>query len=337
MAGIKALRKIQLGKESTAGTSVATTAIWRGMGVGKDNRETTFVEEDVGLLGDALRTYVAKTGGEVTLEGNATFEQLPYIFQGGFYNTSPTTDAGSAQVWTWTIQSASTDPIQTTDLQTYTIEFGDNQQAEYMAYCFTREFTLSGTVGGVLEVSATMEGRTVGTTDFATGISLPTVEDILFTNGTLYIDDSTGTMGTTQVSNTLFAMDLNVTTGWRGYPAADGRTDFSFVKRTKEEITLQLTFEHNASAVAEKLAWRNQTERAVRVKFTGNAMGTSSTDAAYNNKTLMISLYGKWESFDALSDQDGNDQVTGTLRVGYSASGLSKGAFVIANELSSLP
>jgi hypothetical protein len=332
--GIKALRRIQLGKETTAGTNAVATAIWRGMGMGQDTRETTFVEEDIGLLGDALRTYVAKTGGEVTFEGIASFEQLGYFFQSGFYATSPTTDAGSAKIWTWNIQDASTDPIATTDLQTFTVEFGDNQQAEYMNYCFTREFTLSGTVGEALAVSATMEGRTVATTDFTSGISIPTVESILFTNGKLYIDDSTGTMGATQVSQTLFAVDLNCMTGWRGYPAADGRTDFSFVKRTKEEITVSITFEHNATAVAEKLAWRNQAERAIRLEFDGTALSTTDT---YSTKALIVDLYGKWESFDALTDQDGNDQVTGLFRVGYSSAGGGKGSFVIVNELAALP
>jgi hypothetical protein len=334
MAGVKALRRIQLGQETVAGTNVAATAIWRGMGVGTDNRETTFVEEDVGRLGDALRTYVAKTGGEVALEGLATFEQLPYIMQGAFYKTAPTTDSGSSKEWTWVIQDASTDPVQTTDLQTYTIEFGDNQQAEYMNYCFTREFSLTGNVGEALAVNATMEGRTVATTDFTSGISIPAVETILFTNGKLYIDPTSDTVGTTQVSQTLFGMDLSVTTGWRGYPAADGRTDFSFVKRTKEEITVQLTFEHNATAVTEKAAWRNQTERGIRLEFTGNALATTDT---YSTKELIIDLYGKWESFDALSDQDGNDQVTGLFRVGYSETAGGKGQFLIVNELATLP
>jgi hypothetical protein len=206
-----------------------------------------------------------------------------------------------------------------------------------MNYCFTREFTLSGTVGEALNVSATLEGRTVATTDFTSGINIPTVESILFTNGKLYIDPSSDTMGTTLVSQTLFAMDLSVMTGWRGYPAADGRTDFSFVKRTKEEITCSLTFEHNATAVAEKAAWRNQTERAIRVKFTGNALSSTDAGATYDTKALVVDMLGKWESFDSLSDQDGNDQVTGVFRVGYSAVAGAKGGFTIVNELASLP
>ena len=63
MPGIKSLRRIQGGAEATAGTSVPATWIWRGTGVGKDLSAVTFVEEDIGLLSDALRTYKAKTGG----------------------------------------------------------------------------------------------------------------------------------------------------------------------------------------------------------------------------------------------------------------------------------
>jgi hypothetical protein len=337
MAGARAFRRIQMGAESTAGTSVPATAIWRGTGSGKDNRETTFVEEDVGRLGGALRTYVAKTGGEITFDGVASFEQLGYFFQSGFYATTPTTDTSSAKIWAWDVQDASTDPTQTTDLQTYTVEFGDNQQAEYMAYCFTREFGITGTVGEALQVSATMEGRTVATTDFTSGISIPAVESILFTNGTLYINATSDTAGTTLVSQTLFGMDLSVTTGWKGYPAADGRTDFSFVKRVGEEITCQLTFEHNSTAVTEKAAWRNQTERVIRVKFTGNALSSTDAGATYDTKALIVDMVGKWESFDALSDQDGNDQVTGTFRVGYSETYGGKGGIILVNELAALP
>lgn len=341
MAGIKALRRIQGGAESVAGTSVPATFMWRGTGTMKDNRETTFVEEDIGLLGDALRTYVAKTGGELTLDGVASFEQLVYLYQSGIYKTTPTTDTSSAQIWTWNTQISSTDAIATTDLQTYTFEFGDNQQAEYMAYCFNREYKLSGTVREALMANATMEGRTVTTTDFTptTDITLGTPETILFTNASLYIDNVTSStdLGQTLVSQTLFQAELNHMTGWKGYPAADGRTDFSFIKRTKDEITLALTFEHNSSAVAEKSAWRNQTERAIRLKFTGNTLSTTDSGAVYNEKTFIIDLIGKWETFEPLTDNDGNDQVVGTFRAGYSTAAAMKARFILVNELATMP
>ena len=334
--GIKALRKVQLGQETTAGTNAVATALWRGMGVIQDNTEVEFMEEDIGLLSGVLRTRIPHTGGEITLEGGCTFQQLPYIFQSGFYNTTPTTDTSSAEIWTWTVQNASSDPVSTTDLLTYTIEAGDDQQAEYMNYCFTREFNITGRVGEGLDISATLEGRAVGTTDFTTGISIPTIEDILFTNGELYLDPTSDTIGTTQVTSTLFAVDLNVTTGWRAYAAADGRTDFSFAKRTMDEITLNVTFEHNATAVTEKSNWRNETERALQLKFNGSALSSTDGAATYDKFTFIVNLWGKWESFGALEEDNGNDQVTGVFRAGYSSTAANKAQFIVVNESSSL-
>jgi len=338
MPGIKALRRVQIGPELSPGatTDVATT-IWRGMGVIKDNLEITFVEEDIGILGGANRTYKGKTGGEIELSGTATFEQLPYGFQSGIYATTPTTDTSSGLTWTWNVQSLSTDPIATSDLQTYVIEGGDNQQAENMHYCFTKELKLSGEAGAAIDLSMTLEGRDVAPTTFTAGLSIPSVEDILFSKGLLYIDQTSDAAGSTLKSNTLLKMDLTYTTGWVPVFAADGNTYFSFVKRQSDAITLDITFEHDGTSVAEKSAWRAQTERVIRLKFAGNALTTTDAGATYDTKILLIDLYGKWESFDALSDMDGNDTVVGKFKVGYSATAAKKCVFTVVNELSSLP
>jgi hypothetical protein len=334
--GIKALRKIQLGREVTAGGSTdPASTIWRGMGVLTDNRETVFSEEDIGILGGTTRTFVPRTGGEIALEGDATFEQLPHIFDAGIYKATPTTDASSGFIYSYIMASQSTDLIATTDLQTYVIEGGDNNEAEVMRYCFVREFGLSGAAGEALQVSGTFQGREVtGGHTYTAALSIPEVETVLVSKGKLYIDDSTGTIGTTLKSATLLGMDLSVTTGWQAVHAADGRLDHSFIKRANDEGTLQLTFEHNGTATAEKAAWRSQTERAVRLIFEGSALGTTDT---YSAKTLVIDAYGKWESFEALSEQDGNDTVAGTLRIRYSPTAAKKLDIVVVNELSAMP
>ncbi len=59
MAGARALRKLQFGKETTAGTNVDATTIWRGMGTIKDEREVVFPAEDVGILGGTDRSYIS--------------------------------------------------------------------------------------------------------------------------------------------------------------------------------------------------------------------------------------------------------------------------------------
>jgi hypothetical protein len=338
MPGINALREFNLGTMATlGGTTDVPTTVFRGMAMIDDMQEVVFPDENVGIIGGVNRSYIPMTGSEVPIEADATFEQLPYIFQSGIYTTTPTTDASSAQIWAWSAQSVSTDPIASSDLSYMVIETGDNQQAEIVRDGFVREFTLSGAAGEALQIAATVQARAVSTTTFTGSLSIPTVETILFSKGKLYIDPSSDTPGTTEKAKTLLNMSLNYTTGWKAIEAADGRLDFADVKRIRDEGTLEITFEHDASATAEIAAWRAETERVVRLEFDGTALSTTDAGATYDTKTLRIDAYGKWENFDPIDESDGNDIVTGTLRIGYSSAAASKLDITIANETASLP
>ena len=80
--GIKALRRIQLGAESVAGTQVAATTLWRGTGTIQDNLEQVFPEEDIGILPGVDRSYIPKVEAMLSLsQTEATFQQLPYLFE----------------------------------------------------------------------------------------------------------------------------------------------------------------------------------------------------------------------------------------------------------------
>lgn len=339
--GISSLGRTQLAVEASAGGSTdAPTTIWAGTGVGKDNLTQTFPTEKVGKLGGTLRSYISATGGGVTLEDDATYEQLGYIFQAGIYLTTPTTDASSAKIWTWTVQASDSDPIATTDLGTLVIEVGDNIQAEIHRFCYVTDFTLSAKGGEALHVMANLESRAPATATFTTGLSIPSpLETILYSLGSLYIDDSTGTIGTTLKSNTILDMNLKHTTGWKSVKAKDNRLDFSFIKRTNDEILLDVTFEHNSIAVAEKAAWRAGTERALRLTFLGTALSTTDAGATYDTKAFVINLYGKWDTFGAagLEEQDGNNVYKGTLRARWSTLASAKASYVLVNELATLP
>jgi hypothetical protein len=183
-------------------------------------------------------------------------------------------------------------------------------------------------------VSANWTGREATNTTFTGALSPTTVEEILVNNGTLYIDDSGGTVGSTQVSNTLFGIDLDWTTGLQEYWAVDGSLDFSLIKFTSDDIVLTMTYEHNSSAVAEKAKYRAGDVRLVRLVFEGSDLATSST---YSKKTLQIDLAGVYEDWSELQDQDGNDVVTATLRVRYAVADTLKAEVTVVNELSALP
>lgn len=340
MPGIAAFTKAQMGVENVAGGSTdVPTTVWVGtMGTLKDNLSIVFPNPVVGVLGGTTRSYIPKTGGEVQLEGELTFEQAGYLFNSAFYHVDPTTDASSGKIRTWNVQSLSTDPIATTDLDTMVFKVGDNQAAETARYAFCREFSISGKAGEGLQLSATYETRAPATDTFTAGLTVPTVETILFSTGYLYIDPSSDAAGTTVKSDTLLDMNLKCTTGWQAVDAKSNRTDFSFIKRTNDEMELDLTFEHDASSVAEKGFWRSQSERVIRLTFTGsNLTSYTTTDSAYDTKTFIMDLYGKWTAWDVLSEQDGNNTIKGTFKVAYSTTQLKKATFILVNELATLP
>ena len=145
MAGIKPLRKIQMGKETTSGTAVAATALWRGKGTMEDQREVVFVEEDVGYISGLDRTNTPKYLAAIEFEEiPATFEQLPYILAAGVKNviTGATDGAGTDKIYTYTFPTTSKNTI-----TTFTIEGGDDQEEEEI----TRIDELPGLAPAVLD------------------------------------------------------------------------------------------------------------------------------------------------------------------------------------------
>ncbi len=334
MGGVQALRKIQLGQEVTAGTAVAATAIWRGIGTLEDAREMVFPEEHVGYVAPLDRSYQPKLEGALSMDSTpATFQQLGYILSAGVKDVTAGVADGAGSDYIYAFTFATTAKLTP---QTYTLEGGDDQQAEEFDFCFVQDFQLSGVAFEAWMMSANWIGREVTPTSFTGALSLAAVEEILFSKTKLYIDAIGGTIGTTQKTKTLLAATLNVDTGQRPIPVGDGSLYYSsFDQKVKPEITLEVTFEHDASAVAELVTFRAETPQLLRLETEGSAFGTGGT--TYTNHTLLIDLAGKWESFEKIGEQNGNDIRTGVFRAGYDLTSASFAEITVVNEVTALP
>jgi hypothetical protein len=268
------------------------------------------------------------------MTGPATYEQLPHILDAGIAVATPAQDgAGSDYIYTYNLPTTAQGTI-----KTYTIEAGDNTEAEELPYSFVTDFSLSGAAGAALDLSANWQGRQWNTTDYtpSTDVSIPVVEEILVSKARVYIMPTSDAPTTDNIKEgTLLSFALNVTTGQMAYHTADGQLYFYGVKQTMPEVTLELTMEHVANATAEKAAWRAGTSRRVYLVVTGSTVTTPGT--TYSAKTLIIDLYGKWETFSALGEQDGNDTITGTLRARYNETAATAGSIIVVNELASMP
>lgn len=329
--GRRALRKIQIGIETTAGTEANATEIWRGIGVIDDQTPVEFVEEDVGILPRTDRSYIPYVLGAMRFEDTpATYEQLPWLLACGVENvqTGSADGAGSGKVYQFDFPTT-----QENTICTATLEGGDNQQEEQFTYGFVEAFTISGNAQETCMMSGDWKGRQVAPGTFTAALSPEAVEEILFQKGTLYIDTSGGTFGGTQKTQTMIGFDFSMNTGWIPQFTGDGNLYFTFKKNVGPEATLGVTFEHDATAVAIKAAYLAETEQLVRVKVEGSALTTA---AGYTYKTLIIDLAGKWSEVSPLEDVDGNDTRSATLMGRYNITASDYGKIIVVNEVAAL-
>jgi len=329
--GVRALRKIQFGLESTQGTAVEADEIWRGRGTLLDTREVKYRAEDVGYLSPLADGYVPKLSGEIDLEAvEATFEQLPYLLTCGIMSCeSGTADGGgSGKIYEFIAPTTASATV-----STMTIEAGDDSGAEEMAFCYAEEIVIEGKAGEAVMMSAKMIGRQVAPTTYTGALTLDAVEEILTSKGTLAIDEASGTIGSTLKSNTFREFKLTIKTGWIAKYTGEGQLYFSFIKNVGPEITLDITFEHDATPIAQKVFWRALTPMQIRLKFEGSTLTSAGT---YSKKTLIIDLAGLWEKFNRIDEADGNDIITGTFKAGYDSTAALFAEFLVVNEVASL-
>lgn len=333
--GVKALRKIQLGKETTPGTAVAATTIWRGIGLLNDQREIVHVPEQIGIAMPTDRVYIPKFAAAVTFDPvEATFQQLPYLFEAGVEAETPTQDgSGTDYIYAYSFPGTS---IPT--LRTYTIEGGDNQLAQEMEYSFVEKIKLSGNAAEGVMMSADWIGRQVTDASFTGALSAPTLiagDHIVFGGSTLHIDAVGGTIGTTAVSNTLLSFELDITTGWRGkWTNLAKYFDFVYWDRDSFDAKLKLVYEHNAGSDAQRDLYEAATPRLFRLQFPGPAVATPGT--TYSTKLFRIDCAGVYTEMPH-GDKDGNSTVEANVQIGYDLTAALGLSFLVVNELSALP
>jgi hypothetical protein len=341
MAGGKWAQRIYLGREATAGTAVPATTVWRGEGGQlEDMRETNVVPELIGVPMPSSRTYAGKLGGQLAMASTpATPEQLPHLLEAAVAAVVTGVADGSASsgyVYEYAMSASSVNTI-----KTYTIETGDNAGAEEMAYSFVQQLTLEAVAGQAVMMSANWVGREVEPDSFTTGLTAPTVSHLLAANSTLAIDDDDDGFGTTPLAaGNLLSWKLTFDTGWRGKWTVDSGElyfHFAYFDRDSFNAVLELKWEHDTAAIAEKAKWRADATRLVRIEVTGDAYATAGTGTELGGKGLRIDFPGRYTKFNALDSEDGNSIVVATLQGGYDEVSGEVLAFLVANEIAVLP
>lgn len=332
MAGVRKLRKMQIGPEATAGTPVAATEVWRGMTNGIVAQDVIqAIEEDIGNLGGANRTHKSSIGARAAIpETPLTAEQFVWLLQAGVeaQQTGVADGAGSGKIYTHDF------PLTTLNtIKTLTVEAGNNQKAFEMEYAFVPEFSVQGEPDALVMMSGMFTGRQKTATTF-TALSVAAVHEFPFNQSSLYLDAIGGTIGSTQISCALLGFTIDINTGLVPIQAGDGSLLYCAVQQVGWEVRANVVFRHTNDADTEEANAIAETARLMQIKLEGEDLATGGTD--YSKFSVLFNLPGKWaEPLGELEDRDGNDILTGVFVSKYDPTAAAGPSIIVVNETAS--
>jgi len=320
--------KIQLGRETTPGTPVAATSIWRGlMAMPEDARERQQVEEQVGLFAPQERSYTTMLLGKLAMPATElTFEQVCHIMEAGVKAATPSGAGPYTRLYDFPVGSTPN------TIKTYTIEAGNTQvptDVQEVEYCFVEEFELSGKVGEAWKMSANWIGRQLTPTTFTASLPLLSVQEALFARTKLYIDATGGTVGTTQKTGVLMGAKVRVRTGIVYVPVGDGNLVFATHKFTFPKIDFSITLEVESSSVVatERAIYAADVARLFRLKIDGANASTHS---------MTMDFAGKYDKVNGYENENGNTTLTFDGHAIYSSADALFWKNTVVNSVASL-
>lgn len=332
--GSRFLRKIQLGRESTAGTAVPATTYYRGQGMIEDKREIKNAAEDVAILSGTDRTYTPRYAAELVMTPvEATFEQFLHLLEASVKTATPTQDgAGSDYISTYALPTTAAPTI-----KTYTIEGGDSVQEAETEYSHVQKWSLKGGGGEAWMMGATWIGRQVTASTFTGALSVPAVDTCLFGKTALSIDAVGGSYGGTAVSNALLEAELNYDSGHtpRFTDGAGSGLYFSHLGFGQPKLTGKLVFEYTSVGVARETDMRAETARKFRLNIAGPAVTSPGT--TYSTKILRLDFLAKIMSAKPVGEKDGNDIIEVEFTSRYNLTAADWGTITVVHELSAIP
>ena len=321
--------RVQLGRESVAGTALAATTIFRGQfSMLEDAREYTKVEEQIGAFTQAERTYAAKLLGKWNMPSTPlTFEQVNHILEAGVKTATPTGTNPYTYVYAYPYTGTSVNTI-----KTYTIETGNatiTGDVREMEYSYVESFEFSGKFGEAWMMQSNWQGRQLSASTFTAALTVPSVEEALFQKTTLYIDATGGTIGTTAKAGVLMSSSFKVKTGLVPVPVANGQLYFHATKWTQPEITFSITMELEDTVglvAAERAFYEANTVRLFRLKCLGSG-----------SKSFQIDFAGKYDKISDYNNDNGNTSVTFDGHAVASSTDSISTTFTLVNTLATVP
>lgn len=283
---------IQIGVETTPGTSVAASKKLRSIGI----------EPNITGEGDTFRPagdkYLAfaslgKEWVEASISGRGSYTELQYLLSSVCNYAAPVTATGAT---TWTFSSSNT----AADVpKTYTVEHGSDVRADKFTHGLVTEFGMTFNRSSI-EVSGSMIGKAL--TDGITMTAAPTsvaLVPTLPTQVSVYVDSTSANLGNTKLTR---AISAEWSLGSRFAPVwvldAAQSSFVSFIE-SEPDLTATLTLQANSDGMAFLNQYRDKSTLFLRIEAVGSIF-TGSTPYK-----LTIDQACKITETGGFSDSDG--------------------------------
>lgn len=324
------MKLYQLGKESERGTPVAATKKIAGVLDVEIEDEWDRPEHVLGrqsLYEKALATRIFQQVG-LKYSGPAYYEQLLWWLGMGIKGGVSGAQQGGTAAYLWTFEPtlASGDAP-----DSYTIEYGDEQQNFETEYCIARSLTLSGAPREPWKIDVDIVGRKM--TESAITASLTPVTGLEappFNKTNLYIDSSWAGLGGTVKAATLVNASLTIP-GFKALANADGNDYFSAYGIQGRAITGKMAMLFNATANTERDAYAARTAKFIRL----DCQGTLIAGAYY--KWLRIDMCIEYTKFKILGEWEGQTLVEAEFVSCYDPTGTKEFVLSVQNALTAIP
>lgn len=255
---------VQVGVESTPGTNVAANKKLNSIGIGP---AINMDPQRFRAQGNKFATIITpgKEWVEADLEGVGTYSEIIYILSSIIKDPGAAVQQGATTAYKWTFAPATSAED---TVKTLTVEQGGVVRAHKFNYGIATEVELDMSRDGI-ELSGSMMGQRLQ--DAITLTPGPTsIEEkpILTTDIDVYIDPTSGALGTTKM---LRVLNANISLGDRFNPVWVLNTaNNSYVAHVEAEPSAQVTLsmEADTQGMANLPIMRAGTTQFIRIKAT---------------------------------------------------------------------
>lgn len=316
---ITAFRKIQVAQETTKGGGNAASKRWIGTLAVTPRVDWHRPVDERGSLAEFKRAVAVGQGAAIRYEGDATYEQIIDFLAMSVKGVSGPTTNNGAQLWSFVPSLTSKN-----NQKSYAVEYGDDTVVFRANYALVERLELPIALGQPVSLRADMFARLPSTISFTTGISDPSVSEIVANKAKVYIDTTWSNLGNTQKASLMLGGTVRLTPGLAPIKYADGSLDFSSFVEQRRHLELELELAVSTDALEEYKKFTTGTRRAVRIQFDGPSVGSTA-------RYFRINMTGRYtEAPEFFGERDGLNMIRMRLQSHEDADG-NEFSFAVQN------